>query len=242
MSILSLAAKDNRKFLERFISQYCSEDPGQFLFLPINVGAWYKGITGMSSKDKEPKGLKTLTKAILAIGKPPVIGTTVYRMANVKVPPSGIETLMGRPRKLQVGPRPILSFSRDREYTKKFYKKFYTRGGGTPIKRGDARFAYVVLMTEVSIKNYVLDTHTITELFKLILTNWEFTLSLVEQLDPNEWQKLRKQITKYPFTATYKEISTVFIQQQQEVILRSKTSTFPNVEVVDVLWHSGNKD
>ena len=199
----------------------------------ISVSAWFKGYTGMTKKTL-PKNTSKLYKNLSNIFKlyfnPEVIGTKIYRLANVNI--SNIDTVkdLYKQTQLKIGPRNILSFTSNKKYTYEFYNEFYKDSN----MRFENKFAYIVLSTTCNKDNYIMDYNTIIEFLTYIKNN------LVRLKSLNKFSKENSENFKQLFfivNNTLKELSLQFYRKQQEVVLQYDEFK-TKIKVEDIIYSS----
>jgi hypothetical protein len=192
--------------------------------ITMELKLWYNGMTGMNKKLSAKitgSTLKYLSAVGSIYGKPRA--KLAYRMSSLTVGNSSKEKIL-KLKKAKVGGKDLSSFTYDKSYPEIFYKKFYA----DTTTRTDRRFAYVVLVTPITEKNYVFDLDSSLSVLKDI-----------KKIEPDFVKhKLAKEyLLSRQLKETSKDINSKFIQEQDEVILR--TSGEIPIKILKILNYNG---
>jgi len=191
----------------------------------LSISAWFTGYTGMTKK-KLPSKTKllytNLSEILKAYFNPNVIGNKIYRLSNINV--SNIDTVkkLYKQSNLKIGPKDILSFTVDKLYLYKFYKKFYEDSAS----RSDNRFAFVIISTICDKNNYIMDYNTLYRYLNYLYTN----LMNLKTYNKNDFKELLDILKR-----TIKMLSDSFYREQKEVVLQYEESK-TKIKIEDIVY------
>lgn len=186
------------------------------------ISSWFEGYTGMKHKiGKIPKNkLKTYLPLVGKIfGKS--IPKKVYRMSTINVK-NNINKIL-KAKKLKCGTKIYSSFTKDKNFPKYFYNRFYK----DRLVKKDKRFAYVSLELNLQKDLYIADLNSC----KLFCKN---VVSYCKKFKNKDMPMLFS-LSKY----TLKLLSSNFYKKQQEVIVKTNKSL--PIKVTKILYYSGMK-